>query len=136
MSEFRNVVVFATRADALPICQMISQSVETSQVQMATTAKQAIDLIGARNSSVDLVLLDTDMPDLDCFELICHLKNREIDVPLLVLGRGCLFHHNNVRSLAAVYRVNVIGEIGKPVDRASIAAVFEQPVLSAASLRA
>ncbi len=136
MCMFKEIVLLSAEGPASATCETLLRPIGVSGVQLAATAKQAIGLVGRADSAVDLILLDADLPDLECFEIICNLKNREVDIPLVVLSQSGQSSRVNVRSLAAVYGVHVAGEVSKPLSPSSLEAVLEELEPARASQRA
>ena len=65
MRTFREIVCLSADRSAAEMCKSCREPIGASRMQLATTAKQAIGLIGRARSAVDLILLDVDLPDLD-----------------------------------------------------------------------
>jgi DNA-binding response OmpR family regulator len=98
--------------DALDTCMLIQRMLQRAGLRwdVAMTGRDAIRAL-AEAKDIDLVLLDIDLPDLNGFEVVRHLKTRMRRPPIcFVTGR------NDERSVQEAIEVGVDGYLIKPFD--------------------
>ncbi len=70
------------------IVQML-ESLSVGQVLTATNGLEALEILGARQAGVDLVITDVEMPEMGGYELVRRLRLGGIpglkDVPIIIL---------------------------------------------------
>ncbi len=71
---------------------------ENMIVGTASGGNQAIEIIKSSKSDYDLVVLDVIMDDLDGFEVVKHLRNLHINIPIFLLS-GKYEDHNKILGL-------------------------------------
>jgi PAS domain S-box-containing protein len=89
-----------------------------AQVDIAEDGSVALALLRAQPEAYDLVLLDIQMPVMDGFETIAHIRGTlGLQLPVLAMTAGVMAHERE-RCLAA----GMNGFIGKPVEVAQMLA--------------
>lgn len=78
------------------------------------------------SNSMDAVITDIFMPDMDGFELIRSLRKRDSTLPIFALSGGVKDRHHsaNYLKMARVFGANEI--FAKPVEMAELIAKLEQ----------
>jgi two-component system nitrogen regulation response regulator NtrX len=82
---------------------------EKHQVALAENGKLGLE--AAQNSIFDLIFSDIKMPEMDGIELLVHLKEREIDVPIIMISG-----HGNIETAVECIKKGAFDFIEKPID--------------------
>jgi EAL domain-containing protein (putative c-di-GMP-specific phosphodiesterase class I) len=85
------------------------------EVLEASDGKQALALIRG-STSIDLVVCDLDMPEMDGMEFIRHLGQAEMQVSVIISSAKELALLDSVEKMAKAYGVQLLGTIEKPVN--------------------
>ena len=97
-----------------------------TQFQEAANGHEALAILNAPDSRIDLLLSDLDMPDMDGIELVRHLSGlKERPALAFVSGMesGAL---RAAEALARAYRLRILGCVAKPVTPAALQRVVDQ----------
>ena len=70
----------------------------------------------SKGQSIDLIILDLNMPELNGIEFLALLKENKLNVPLLVISSAAAVTIKSAEALAKVYGLNFLGAMSKPVD--------------------
>lgn len=90
------------------------RSLGAREVREASDGNQALASIRG-SASVDLVVCDLDMPEMDGMELIRHLGQADRAVSVIVASAQDRSLLNSVEKMARAYGVELLGVIQKPV---------------------
>jgi len=82
---------------------------EKHQVALAENGKQGLEV--AQNSVFDLIFSDIKMPEMDGIELLVNLKEKEIDVPIIMISG-----HGNIETAVECIKKGAFDFIEKPID--------------------
>jgi DNA-binding NtrC family response regulator len=82
---------------------------EKHLVTLAENGKQGLDV--AQNSVFDLIFSDIKMPEMDGIELLGQLKEKEIDVPIIMISG-----HGNIETAVECIKKGAFDFIEKPID--------------------
>jgi two-component system, NtrC family, nitrogen regulation response regulator NtrX len=82
---------------------------ERHQVSLAENGKLGLEV--AQNNVFDLIFSDIKMPEMDGIELLVHLKEREIDVPIIMISG-----HGNIETAVECIKKGAFDFIEKPID--------------------
>jgi len=82
---------------------------EKHQVSLAENGKLGLEV--AQNNVFDLIFSDIKMPEMDGIELLVHLKEREIDVPIIMISG-----HGNIETAVECIKKGAFDFIEKPID--------------------
>nr|WP_316629087.1 response regulator [uncultured Brevundimonas sp.] len=88
---------------------------ETKTVLHASEGAQAYAALSERQS-IDLIVLDLNMPELDGIEFLALMKEHGLHVPLLVISSASEITIKSAVKLANAYGLNFLGAMSKPVD--------------------
>jgi EAL domain-containing protein (putative c-di-GMP-specific phosphodiesterase class I)/FixJ family two-component response regulator len=87
-----------------------------SEVCLFEHAEDALDLVKARASHVDLVFCDLQMPDMDGIEFVRHLASSGYRGSLVFISGEDERVLNTARRLAEAHRIRLLGALSKPVS--------------------
>ena len=82
---------------------------EKHQVTLAENGKQGLE--AALNSVFDLIFSDIKMPEMDGIELLGHLTDKDIDVPIIMISG-----HGNIETAVECIKKGAFDFIEKPID--------------------
>ncbi len=98
------------------------------QVFEAENGVQALKVLDERNLDIELIQLDIYMPQMDGIEVIRQLRDREFPGDIAIVSGAKLADRENAIELAAMYNLNVVGEVKKPLTKKSLEALFNPSV--------
>jgi two-component system, NtrC family, nitrogen regulation response regulator NtrX len=82
---------------------------EKHQVSLAENGKLGLEV--AQNNLFDLIFSDIKMPEMDGIELLVHLKDREIEAPIIMISG-----HGNIETAVECIKKGAFDFIEKPID--------------------
>ena len=82
---------------------------EKHQVTLAENGKLGLE--AALTNAVDLIFSDIKMPEMDGIELLSQLKEKEIDVPIIMISG-----HGNIETAVECIKKGAFDFIEKPID--------------------
>jgi len=82
---------------------------EKHQVTLAENGKLGLE--AAQNSVFDLIFSDIKMPEMDGIELLVQLKEKEIEVPIIMISG-----HGNIETAVECIKKGAFDFIEKPID--------------------
>ena len=82
---------------------------EKHQVALAENGKFGLE--AAQNSVFDLIFSDIKMPEMDGIELLVHLKEKEIEAPVVMISG-----HGNIETAVECIKKGAFDFIEKPID--------------------
>jgi EAL domain-containing protein (putative c-di-GMP-specific phosphodiesterase class I)/CheY-like chemotaxis protein len=97
-----------------------------TQFLEAANGREALAILSAPESRIDLLLCDLDMPDMDGIELVRHLSTLK-ETPALAFVSG--MESGALRAaeaLARAYRLRVLGCVAKPVSPPELQRILDQ----------
>ncbi len=106
-----------------PIFQAIVADIPVlsgTRILAACDGRQALRLLDAHLDTIDLILTDLHMPDLNGIELILELGNRGISQPIVVISSADRSVVRSAETLATVSGLNIRGSLPKPVDATAL----------------
>lgn len=103
----------------------ILRSAGVGEVLEATDGKHALQTIH-QSPSINLVICDLDMPEMDGMELIRHLGHCKSTVSLIISSAKPLVLLKSVEKMAKAYGVSIVGVIPKPMTLASIKQIIAE----------
>ena len=103
------------------------QSIGARKVSSAGNSLEALELLAQASTPVDLIVSDLQMPEMDGLEFLRHLKTGKYKGKLAIMSgvKSDILKH--AANLAKLQNLNLIGQMGKPVSRASLDALFLTP---------
>ncbi len=96
----------------------------------AANGVQALKLLDEAGVEIELIQLDIYMPQMDGIEVMRHLRDREFAGDIAIVSGAKFTDRANAIELAALYHLNVVGEVKKPLTKKSLEALFN-PAISA-----
>lgn len=91
----------------------------------ASNGREAMDLLSARKSPVDIIFCDLDMPEMDGVEFIGHVAEQKLSRAVAVVSGLEPSILNTVETMAKAYGIQVLGTIEKPITSQAISACLE-----------
>jgi EAL domain-containing protein (putative c-di-GMP-specific phosphodiesterase class I)/FixJ family two-component response regulator len=88
----------------------------------AASGLQALHILSAE--SLDLVICDLEMPDMDGMEVLRHLGMQRNTVPIIIHSAQHLAVADAAAAMAMAYGTNVLGVLPKPLRREQLAALL------------
>jgi EAL domain-containing protein (putative c-di-GMP-specific phosphodiesterase class I)/CheY-like chemotaxis protein len=95
-----------------------------ASVVEAGSGRDALAMLAEAEGSVDIIVSDLQMPDIDGMELVRHVGERKIAVSIILVSAldGVLL--GSAASMTQAYGVKIIGTIEKPATREKLLAVL------------
>ena len=107
--------------DEKDFVQLLSKRLESRGIEIATAAggREALDL--SRKQPFDVVLLDIDMPDMDGFQVMKKLKDRDRDVQVIfVTGKA------TIESGVEAMKLGACDLVQKPIEMDALMAKIKE----------
>jgi DNA-binding NarL/FixJ family response regulator len=95
------------------IVSLLEQEAEINIVGKANNGIEALNII--KKETVDLIILDISMPDMDGIELSKILKKEYPEVKILVVST-----HSNVKIISRLIRIGVNGYLLKNAEKSEL----------------
>lgn len=99
-------------------CHLIGkmlQRIGVEQVYETESAKLATEIIDNLTDTLDLVITDLDMPEVDGMEFLRTLSEKTINIPVLIVSGKQSSILRSVNVMAKEYGLTVVGAIEKPL---------------------
>lgn len=96
---------------------------------LASNGAEALELVQSQRSSIDLVISDLLMPDMDGVELVRHLAEQPEAFSILFMSGANSSLRRAAESLGRAYGLRVLGALSKPIDRTALGRVLEEVIL-------
>jgi EAL domain-containing protein (putative c-di-GMP-specific phosphodiesterase class I)/ActR/RegA family two-component response regulator len=132
---FKRILVVDDEPFVLRTTAHVLNSMGCSEVLTAETGLLALELINTADPSVDLVMLDLNMPDMDGIELLRLLDEQGYRGDILLFSGEETQTLHMAETLARARNLSIIGSIFKPVQREKLCALLsncEKPPVSSA----
>ena len=99
-------------------------SLKIANVKGTTNASDGLAYINSKNSEIDLIVIDLQMPEMDGLEFLRHLSNLKYSGKLAIISgvKSDLLEH--AARLAKMHNLNLIGQIPKPVTKSALDNLF------------
>lgn len=99
------------------------------KIHQAASAEIALEIIHTKQPSIDFIISDLDMPDIDGMEFLRLLAEQNIRASVLVISAT---HNNILRSvnvMAAEYGLAIVGALPKPYKLPVLREILERHLL-------
>jgi EAL domain-containing protein (putative c-di-GMP-specific phosphodiesterase class I) len=93
-------------------------------VHEAGNGREALALLGALTALPSVLLVDLEMPTMDGPELLAQLRQRNIDVSIIVASSRERALLQSVRQMGSILGLRILGTIQKPLTRETLATLF------------
>jgi EAL domain-containing protein (putative c-di-GMP-specific phosphodiesterase class I)/FixJ family two-component response regulator len=121
------VMVVDDEAFMLTVVKQMLMNLGVAGVYTFASARQALAFInGEMGTSVDVVMSDLKMPEMDGIEFLRHLADSRKDFGVVLLSGMNARVVRSVRELAGSHGLTVLGTLSKPVNPNSLAEVLSQ----------
>ncbi len=128
MRNYKTILI----VDDDPIARGIFRTYFTQRgadrVVEAENGVQALKVLDEADYEIELIQLDIYMPLMDGIEVMRHLRDREYSGDIAIVSGAKLTDRANATELAALYNLNVVGEVKKPLTKKSLEALFDPSV--------
>lgn len=97
----------------------------SKNIQEARTGTEALNILkDSTLSSIDIILCDLNMPEMDGMEFLRHIGNSHSSIATIIMSAldGALIE--SVRKMASAYGIYLLGAIEKPITPAQLEALF------------
>lgn len=128
MRNYKTILI----VDDDPIARGIFRTYFTQRgaehVAEAENGVDALKVLDESEHEIELIQLDIYMPLMDGIEVIRHLRDRAYSGDIAIVSGAKLADRENATELAALYNLNVVGEVKKPLTKKSLEALFNPRV--------
>jgi CheY-like chemotaxis protein len=100
-------------------------------VDEAGTGRDAQNLIEAASRPYDLTTLDLSMPEVDGFEFLSYLKQRNVEMRILIISSLPATVIKMAETLADFNTLGAIGHLRKPVSASALNAILKSQTWTA-----
>lgn len=105
------------------LCKMLS-AVGIVDIYQAATAAEALEIVVALPESIQVIISDLDMPDLDGMAFLRLLSEHQINAHVLILSSKQDSILRSVKLMSEEYGLNVLGAMPKPATLSALREVF------------
>jgi CheY-like chemotaxis protein len=121
--DLKHILIVDDEPDLIHILGVILTKTKRYKVSGAEDGNKALDFL-SKNSSVELVLADIKMPEMDGLALIKKIKERNLEKPEVVFLTG----FTDI-PLDEIYDAGACGFVSKPFDWEKIISVVDEALL-------
>ena len=125
ISELRFLVVEDHGFQRWMMCNVL-EGLGARYVFSAPNGRAALEIFRDRESRIDIVVSDLDMPEMDGMELIRHLGETGGSPSLVLASALDRSLVASVESMARAYAVRLLGAIEKPVSAKNLLPLLER----------
>ena len=109
------------RMQVVALCRELG----VGMIYEAGSGAEALELLALLVLPPDVAIVDLEMPGMDGVELIELMHQRRLAIPLIVASSREVVLINTVETMARNLGIPVVAGIRKPLERASLAAAFD-----------
>jgi EAL domain-containing protein (putative c-di-GMP-specific phosphodiesterase class I)/CheY-like chemotaxis protein len=114
-------------------CAELCRGLGIARVLEANDGREALELLQGMKPPPDLLIVDLEMPAMDGPELIARLRERHVDIPILVASARDPSIVNSMADLGQALGMRIIGTLQKPLTARALLALLRQRELRAGS---
>ncbi len=103
----------------------LCRSIGIATVHEASNGREALALLDSLLPQPGLLVIDLEMPTMDGPELLAQLRQRNIDIPIVVASSKEHALIQSVRHMATVLGLRILGTVQKPLTREALAALLQ-----------
>lgn len=105
------------------LCKMLS-ALGIVDIYQAATAAAALEIVVALPESIQIIISDLDMPDLDGMAFLRMLSEHQVNAHVLILSSKQDSILRSVKLMSEEYGLNVLGAMPKPATLSALRDVF------------
>ncbi|MEM9330881.1 MAG: EAL domain-containing response regulator [Pseudomonadota bacterium] len=123
-NRFKSVLVIDDDPTQIAILTAYFAGLGIHRIESANNAAMALSKILNEENTFDLIVSDLQMPEMDGLEFLRHLNAQKFKGDLVIMSG---VEHNlleHAAKLAKMHRLNLIGQIQKPLNKTSLEDVF------------
>jgi len=119
-----SVLIIDDDPTQVAIMQAYFASLKVPDIKGTTNPSEALNYINNKQNEIDLIVSDLQMPEMDGLEFLRHLNGLKYVGKLAIISgvKSDLLDHAS--RLAKMHRLNIIGQVSKPVTKSSLDNVF------------
>ena len=123
-NRFQSALIIDDDPTQIAILTAYFTSLQISLVHAASNAAEALSILRKEEFDFDMIVSDLQMPEMDGLEFLRHLGAHKYKGSLVLMSgvdQSLLVH---AAKLARMHRLNLIGHIHKPLNKAVLESVF------------
>lgn len=124
MSQFKKVLLVDDDPTQLIILHAYFSGFDCGAIIETSSAKQALAALEEHGNSVNLIVSDIMMPDMDGIELLRAVKEKGYNGAIAFISGLQQTLIDSVKKLAELHQLNVIGTCRKPLNKQNLDSVF------------
>ena len=121
--DLKHVLIVDDEPDLINILKVILTKTKRYKVSSAGNGKKALELL-SKDESVDLVLADIQMPEMDGMDLLHKIKEHNLETPKVMFITGF-----TDLAMDELYDAGTCGFISKPFDWEKLISVVDEALL-------
>jgi len=124
MHNFNSVLIVDDDPTQIVILNAYFSALNVPQIFSAINSADALHIVEKQSGQLDLIVTDLQMPRMDGLEFMRHLKNFCFSGELAIISGVKNDLLNHAGRLAKMHKLNLIGEISKPLNKDMLDNVF------------